>query len=442
MRTQRELAAKLPTDLETERPEPAIAPVPTQHENALAKMDPGLAAGMLTRMQSTHGNAHVSRLARSAQLQRNPSADAPVKVKPDATLSAREGAAQLVVKLFGTDGLYDTMGKHLTSFENDMKTELGWYAGDKKASSKKKKGVDAAVDAASSAAKSKAKETITAGVKALAGLIPKVGGPAGTAAGLLAGVLWKEFDKIAEFDPMVTEPALKQPHQHYIEAMDLARRRSSRTLMEQVTANLDEMSAGSVEDVKAMLKLVDDGIAQVDARFYLDIVKGYRDIAPAKTIEPETPHAQYTGEQRGIWGGGTWVTPIKSGTIYVQFKAAGSRPDDIQIVRTLVPELPSDVMERFDSVASSLTLGHLVEMDELVMEGDVMNNWKVRIVKEATTSKLKWAESPSWTEQYLSGVAEAMGGPRNEDHFKFHTGAVNVYAKIATTPLSQAKLST
>ena len=78
-------------------------------------MDPGLAAGMLTRMQSTHGNAYVSRLARSAQLQRNPDADAPVKVKPDATLSAREGAAQLVVKLFGTDGLYDTMGKHLTT---------------------------------------------------------------------------------------------------------------------------------------------------------------------------------------------------------------------------------------------------------------------------------------------------------------------------------------
>jgi len=101
VRTQRELAAKLPTDLEAERPDPAIAPVPTQHEDALAKMDPGLAAGMLTRMQSTHGNAYVSRLARSAQLQRTPGADAPVKVKPDATLSAREGAAQLVVKLFG-----------------------------------------------------------------------------------------------------------------------------------------------------------------------------------------------------------------------------------------------------------------------------------------------------------------------------------------------------
>ena len=440
MRTQRELETGLPAD--PEKTHPALTPVPPQADHAaLTKLDPGVAAGMLTRMQATHGNAYVSRLARSAQLQRNPSTDAPIKVQPDAPLSAREASTQLLMKLFGADGLYATMGKHLTQFEGDMKTELGWYAGDKKSSDKKKKGVDAAMEAASSAAKSKAKETITAGLTALVGLIPKAGGPAGTAAGLLAGVLWKEFDKIAEFDPMVTEPALKQPHQHYIEAMDLARRRSSRTLMELVTANLDEMSAGSVEDVKHMLKLVDDAIATVDGRFYLDIVQGYRDIAPAKTVEPETPHAMHTGEKRGIWGGGTWVTPIKSGTIYVQFKTKGSRPEDIQIVRTIVPELPSDVMERFDSVSSSLTLAHLVETDELVMEGDAMNNWKVRIVKDRT-SKLKWAESPSWTEQYLSGVAESMGGPRNEDHYKFHMGAVNVYAQIVNTPLAQAKLST
>ena len=58
------------------------------------------------------------------------------------------------------------------------------------------------------------------------------------------------------------------------------------------------------------------------------------------------------------------------------------------------------------------------------------------------TSKLTWAESPSYSVQYLSAVADAIGGPRSEDHFKFHTGAVNVYAQIVNTPLSQAKLST
>ena len=144
-------------DLERPHPAPVLTPVAPQSEDlALAKLDRGVAAGMLTRMQSTHGNAYVSRMAQSALIQRNPSktVDAPIKVQPGAELSAREGAAQLVVKLFGADGLYDTMGKHLTQFENDMKTELGWYAGDKKASSKKKKGVDAAMEAASSAAKS------------------------------------------------------------------------------------------------------------------------------------------------------------------------------------------------------------------------------------------------------------------------------------------------
>ena len=399
---------------------------------------------MLTRLQGSHGNAYVSRLAQTALLQRDrpQTAAPPIKGQPGAVLSAGEAVHQLLLKLYGADGLFDTMGVHLARFEGDMKTELGWYAGDKKASSKKKKGVDAAMDAAAGAAKSKAKETITSGVKYLANLIPKVGGPAGTAAGILAGVVWKEFDKIAEYDPVITEPALKQPHQHYIEAADLARKAASRSLVNELTANMDEMAAGSVEDVKATIKLVDDAIAQVDARFYLDLVQGYRDIAPAKTVELETPHAQWTGEKRGVWGGGTWVTPIKSGTIYVQFKASGSRPDDIKIERTVVPELPSDVMERFDSVSSSLTLAHLVETDQLVMEGDVMNGWEVRIVKDATTSKLTWAESPSYSAQYCGAVAESMGHHGSEDHFKFHTGAVNVYAQIVNTPLSQAKLST
>ena len=281
-----------------------------------------------------------------------------------------------------------------------MKTELGWYAGDKKASSKKKKGVDAAMDAAASAAKSKAKETVTSGVKYLAGLIPKVGGPAGNAAGVLAGVVWKEFDKIAEYDPVITEPALKQPHQHYIEAADLARRRRAGSLVNELTANMDEMAAGSVEDVKATIKLVDDAIAQVDARFYLDLVQGYRESRPPRPSSSRRLTPSGPARSAGLWGGGTWVTPIKSGTIYVQFKASGSRPDDIKIERTVVPELPSDVMERFDSVSSSLTLAHLVETDELVMEGDVMNGWEVRIVKDATTSKLTWAESPSYSDQY------------------------------------------
>ena len=39
----------------------------------------------------------------------------------------------------------------------------------------------------------------------------------------------------------------------------------------------------------------------------------------------------------------------------------------------------------------STAIGHLVEMDELVMEGDVMNNWKVRIVGSAALEAVQVA---------------------------------------------------
>jgi hypothetical protein len=410
-------------------------------ETALANVSNGGAAGLLIELQHSHGNAYVSRLAQTALIQRDPQTDAPIKVKKGSVLSPGEAVDLLQAKLWSATGLFDTMGKHLAHFEDDMRTQLGWYAGDKKKSSKEKEGMDAATAAASSAAKSKAKEVITSGVKVLAGLIPKVGGPAATGAGALADVLWKQFDKIADYDPVITEPARKKPHQQYIEALDKARVEGSRALQADFIANKDEMAAGGLEAIMGMMKTVDDGLATVDKRFYLDLVQGYRAIAPSKTVELETPHAKWSGEKRGLWGGGTYVTPIKSGTIYVEFSAKGSLPEEIKIERTIVPELPKDVMERFDETDSSLTLGDLVWTNPLVMEGDVMNGWEVRILKDSQ-SNLTWADSPSYSQQYLSAVASARGYTGSEDHYKFHTGAVNVYAKIITTPLNKAELST
>jgi len=363
-----------------------------------------------------------------------------IKGTTSAKLSNKEAVHQLVLKLFAEDGLFSTLHRIVANFRDDMKTELGWYAGDKKASSKQKSGVDAAVQAAATTAKSKGKEAITAGLKYLASLLPAVGGPAGTAAGVVAGVLWSQFDKIAEYDPVITEIAQKAPHQHYIEAMEKTLTAANRSLQETLTANEDEMAAGSIDEIKSLIATVDLAIKEAEKQFYMELAQGYRAVAPAKTVELQTPHARWTGEKRGLWGGGTYVTPIKSGTIYVEFKAGGVRPEDIQFVRTVVPELPSNVLGSLNDADPSLTLGHFAGTARLVMEGE-LGGWQIRLVREAG-GKLVPADAPSYTKQYLQEVAKAQGGREGtSSEREAFNGAVLVYAKIISTPLRETKLS-
>jgi hypothetical protein len=403
------------------------------------------AIGGVLGLQRTAGNRAVSRAIDHGDyhdvglLQRQPTTVPEIQGKPGAKLSAREAVHQLELKFFAQDGLYSTMHGALDRFREDMKTTLGWFAGEKKASSKEKAGVDAVQAAAVAAAKDKAKEAVTDGLKALAGLIPKVGGPAATAAGIVAGVLWKEFDKIADYDPVITQVALKKPHQHYIEAVDKTLKQSNRTLQVTLTQSEDEMAAGSVDEVTSLIATVDAAIKQVDTRFYLDLVQGYRAIAPASSVELETPHARWTGEKRGLWGGGTYITPIKSGTVYVEFKASGFAVEDIQFVRTVVPELPSDVLASLGDLDESLTLGSLVGTAKLLMEG-TYGGWQMRIVKEAT-GQIVPADSPSYTEQYLVEVARARGIREKTLKDAAFDGAISVYAKIISSPLKDTKLS-
>jgi len=412
---------------------------------------------MLLRLQQGPGNGYCSRLlaedaspvragAAGPLLQRDGTIVKPksgvesqIKGKSGAKLSGTEAVHRLELKLFAEDGFFSTLHRVVGRFKDDMKTELGWYAGDKKASGKKKTGLDAATQAVVGTAKTKAKEAITDGLKLLASQIPKVGGPASTAAGIVAGVLWSQFDKIAEYDPVVTELAQVAPHQHYIEALEGTLAKANRELQVTLTENEDEMAAGPLDDVKALTTKVDEATNNAEKTFYFDVVQGYRAVAPARTVELETPHARWSGEKRGLYGGGTYVTPIKSGTVYVEFKAKGVDVDDIQIVKTVVPELPKDVLGHLNESDPSLTLGHLAGTAQMLIEG-ATGSWQIRIVREPG-GKLVPADQPSYTKQYLREVAKARGAREATMEGESMNGATFVYAKIITTPLKDANLS-
>ena len=361
-----------------------------------------------------------------------------IKGKPGAKLSSMEAVHQLELKFFAEDGLFSTLHHIVANFKDDMKTKLGWYVGEKKASSKKKTGLDVAAQAVTTTAKTKAKEAIIAGLKHVAVLLPAGGGPARMVAGVVGGVLWDQFSKIAEYDPVITEEAQKAPHQHYIEATEKTLSRANRTLQETLTANEDEMAAGSIDEIKSLIAIVDQAIKEAEKSFYLELVQGYRAVAPATTVELPTPHAKWTGEKRGLYGGGTYVTPITSGTIYVEFNARGDRPEDIRIVRTVIPELPSNVLASLNDADPSLTLGYLAAgTARIVMEAKT-GGWEVRIVWEAG-GKLVPADAPSYTMQYLISIARARGAREKTLEREAYNGAVFVWTKIINTPLREAK---
>jgi hypothetical protein len=123
----------------------------------------------------------------------------------------------------------------------------------------------------------------------------------------------------------------------------------------------------------------------------------------------------------------------------VEFKASGFAVEDIQFVRTVVPELPSDVLASLGDLDESLTLGSLVGTAQLLMEG-TYGGWQMRIVKDAT-GQIVPADSPSYTEQYLVEVAKARGIREMTLKQTAFDGAIAVYAKIISSPLKDTKLS-
>lgn len=86
----------------------------------------------------------------------------------------------------------------------------------------------------------------------------------------------------------------------------------------------------------------------------------------------------------------------------------------------------------------TLTLGHLAGTGDVAMEGEVPGG-PVRIARDAA-GRLSYPEIPSLTEQYLRGVAMALGLGSKTMKEEAFVGMVNIYAKLINTPLKDARL--
>jgi hypothetical protein len=120
----------------------------------------------------------------------------------------------------------------------------------------------------------------------------------------------------------------------------------------------------------------------------------------------------------------------------IEFTAKGYRPQEATIVKTVVPGL--DVLWFATGTNPSVTLGDLAGAAPVVIEGEI-GGYPIRFVRDAS-GKLTYEDIPSFTQDYFRGVAKALGlGAKTMQEESF-AGMVQIYARLITTPVSDAHL--
>jgi hypothetical protein len=454
---------KTPTK-QTDHRKTTSTPDPSQN---LAPMSFSPSAVM--QLQRTVGNQAVQRLisgrtgsvskAGNDTLQRDGPTnvrDAPKVPQVDkATLDGSEAASLIELRLFDSDGYFAAVRQRIGDFKDDMVTELGWYAGDKKEKDKKRSPVaDVGMDIAKEQAKKVGKKAVSILVQGLsAGAIGA--GPAGAAAAVLVPLITKLLSD--DYNPVVTKVALKPPHQLFIESLLQIISAQQGELRNQWTKSRTEaIKQEGVAGLTRFAAQIEQATQQIRQRLYPEMVAAYMAFAPAREVTLETPHSKYTGEKQGTidffgYGAGAhFASKIKSGEIYVEIDASsGYNTSGMRIKRTVVPELPSTVLAELNDPNLPKDMGiawGTLPYKRLIMEAG-NSNFPARVTYEPATSKALPTESPHYSAMFCTEVAKAHGNQGNTTlpGQRFSTlelsGASLLYTWVVTRPLSELHFS-
>ncbi len=170
-------------------------------------------------------------------------------------------------------------------------------------------------------------------------------------------------------------------------------------------------------------------------------MSGYLPLSPSKSLELETPHAKFTGEGRGFTpfvGSSTYVSQIEHRDIYVELKATSYVLEQMQIIRTVVPELPSTVLAQLNTQNNFFgTLPYR----RLVIEADSPLG-PARIVFNTSDGSFDIPISPHFSSAFLREVFKvqtgSLGGKYSSAEF---SGAVHILSWILNQPLNRMNFS-
>lgn len=123
--------------------------------------------------------------------------------------------------------------------------------------------------------------------------------------------------------------------------------------------------------------------------------------------------------------------------MWIEFTARGHRPEDVSVVRTVLPGL--DPLWYVTGTSADMTLGDLSAGAALVMEWKGLPGGPVRFTRDAS-GRLAYDDVPSTTGDYFRAVAIELGQRFPTMREESFSGMIDVYARIMATPVNEAHL--
>lgn len=365
---------------------------------------------------------------------------APPDTSPSLVLSAAEAAERVQLRLFDSGGFFATQNQVLNQFRSDMMA-VGWFAGDRRTTSS---GVTIS-SVAQAAIQGAASEAATKGMEIV---LTSLGGFAAASGGLIAGglvgILAAEIVRINSYNPVITELALKPPHQIFIESMQDIINSTQEHVRDQWTLQRDETIAQfGAAGLSQYADRIRTATTVIRNNYYTHLVFRFLPFAERKSTELETPHALYTGEGRGFTpfvGSSTHVSTISTGQIYVELSADSSY--NLTVVRTVIPELRSGVLNQLNSQSMIFST---LPIRRLIIEANSPIG-PARIVWNSSSASFDVPDSPHFSREFCRQVYRAKTGDTGLDHIggvsgglteQQFAGAVNVYAWLLGLPLNR-----
>jgi hypothetical protein len=421
-----------------------------------------LSPSSLLQLQGMVGNAHVQRMIQRSVIQRDPphagtTVIAEPPVQAGETLDAQEAVARIDNLLFDSNGFFATAQQVLGQFQQDMVTELGGFAGDRRAAADTP-GTARSVATAliTDQAKEQGKKALQILVQGLSGTLIAAG-PATATAGVLMTAITTIISGMESYRPVVVVEAATPTHQVYIEGIQRTLRDKHDELRDSFSTQRTEMARNeTVEHLRSYGDSIRQATERLRNRYYGELSAGYLPLSAPRSLELETPHARYSGTMRdhswlfGAIGRDVFVEQIQGHDIYVELRASDYRPENMQITRSIVPELPSRVLGHLNDPqhTQGMRLSDLTHQgNRLVMEVTGPDGNPARIAYQFRTGLFDIPASPHFSEEFCRQITRARGDYTNvrRDGERYssavHSGAVNLYANIINRSLSQFHFS-
>lgn len=315
-----------------------------------------------------------------------------------------------------------------------MKTSLPSYAGDRREGEEENTTERVINDSINKIGVMVAKKALTTIIQGLSGAI--IGsGPAGLTSLLIINAAKSIVED--SYRPVETRIAKQSPLKVYIESVRNTVGELVEKYQEVWTSAKNELTALGAQRLNLVLNQIKSSRAEIKKSFYADLTIGYLKIAPNRSLELPTPHARYTGKERG-WNrwNRTWVTRIYSREIYTEIHASNYNEDDIEVIRTIIPELPSDVLAKLNQLSIPVAI---LPFNSFIIEGNSPLG-PIRVVFKSGRPVMP-AITPSFSSEFCERLSKQHGVRGDRSALRLD-GAALLYSWIVTRPMNTMKFNT